>query len=95
MTVTDEMSQIKDNVKNLWENNEIWARNIQKTDFMIFWTISEWEFFLTLPWTCPSVKLQVILKMAWGDAKIQNFSKIFYVLTSYICGDVQKSLQDD
>ena len=31
-----------------------------------------------------SVKLQVILKMACGEAKIQKFSKIFCVLTIYI-----------
>ena len=31
-----------------------------------------------------SVKLQVILKMACGEAKIQKFSMIFCVLTIYI-----------
>ena len=69
------------------EHSRKQKKTVSSTDFAVQKIIKFQAIF--------SVELQAILKTAWGEAKIQNFSKIFFVLTIYICGDVQKSLQGD
>ncbi len=69
------------------EHSRKQKKTVSSTDFAVQKIVKFQAIF--------SVKLQAIFKMAWGEAKIQNFSKIFFVLIIYICGNVQKSLLGD